>query len=100
MTNKITRVIGKIIIKLFGFKTAYYCRYLLDKKALIKELSARFIDFKTNSKFHNLREKFMEDENLSRKRFLNPYNTKSSSQDFYSPNIVKKFDKHYKKKRG
>ncbi len=38
MSNKITRVIGKIIIKLFGFKTAYYCRYLLDKKALIKEL--------------------------------------------------------------
>ncbi len=38
MSNKLTRIIGKIIIKLFGFKTAYYIRYLLDRKILIKEL--------------------------------------------------------------
>jgi len=74
-------------------------KYSLDYKALVKALSARFTDFKTNSKFHNLRKGFMKDENLSRKRYLNPYNTRSSSQDFYNPAIVKKFDRHYKKKK-
>lgn len=73
-------------------------KYCLDYKALVKELTARYIDFKTNSKFHDLRKVLMKDSSLSRRRYLNPNNTESSSQDFYSPNIVKKFDKDYTKK--
>lgn len=38
MVNKITRLIGKIIIILFGPKAAYYCKYPIDRKAMIREL--------------------------------------------------------------
>jgi len=40
----------------------------------------------------------MKDKDLSRTRYLDPDNTKSSRKYFYSPNIVKKFDSFYKKK--
>lgn len=73
--------------------------YPLDYRTLVKELTARYTDFKTNSKFHKLRKEFMNDKNLNRTRYLDPNNPKSSRKDFYSPNIVKKFDKHYIKKK-
>lgn len=74
-------------------------KYPLDYRSLVKELNKRFEDFKTNSKFHKLRKELMKDKNLSRTRYLDPNNTKSSRKDFYSPNIVRKFDKHYTKKK-
>lgn len=74
--------------------------YPLDYRALVKELTIRYTDFKTNSKFHILRKEFMKDENLKRTRYLDPNNPKSSRKDFYSPNIVKKFDEHYNKKKN
>ncbi len=49
MSNKITRTIGKIIIKLFGFKTAYGIRYLMDRRDLIKELK-RGVDQESGKK--------------------------------------------------
>jgi hypothetical protein len=74
-------------------------KYPLDYGALVKELSARYIDFKTNVKFHKLRKEFMKDENLNKTRRLDPDNPKSPKKDFHSPNIVKKFDDHYSKKK-
>lgn len=74
-------------------------KYPLDYKGLVKELNKRFTDFKTNSKFHKLRKELMRDKNLSRTRYLDPDNQKSSKKDFYSPNIVRKFDKDYTKKK-
>jgi len=73
-------------------------KYPLDYRALVKELSKRYSDFKTNSKFHKLRKELMKDKKLSRTRYLDPNNPKSSRKDFYSPDIVKKFDRSYKKK--
>lgn len=73
-------------------------KYPLDYRGLVKELSNRFSDFKTNSKFHKIRKELMKDEKLSKTRYLDPNNTKSSRKDFYSPDIVKKFDKSYTKK--
>ncbi|MFZ2303761.1 MAG: ATP-binding protein [Minisyncoccia bacterium] len=73
-------------------------KYPLDYKELIRVLTTRYTDFKTNSRFHKLRKELMKDVSLSKRRYLNPSNIKSSSQDFYSPNIVKKFDKFYIKK--
>lgn len=73
-------------------------KYSIDYKELVKILIIRYIDFKTNSRFHKLRKELMKDVSLSKRRYLNPSNIKSSSQDFYSPNIVKKFDKFYIKK--
>lgn len=73
-------------------------KYPLDYRGLAKELTARYSDFKTNSKFHKLRKELMKDTSLSRTRYLDPNNPKSSKNDFYSQNIVKKFDEHYNKK--
>jgi len=74
-------------------------KYPLDYGALVKELTARYTDFKTNNKFHKLRKEFMKDENLIKTRRLDPNNPKSAKKDFHSPNIVKKFDDHYSKKK-
>jgi len=74
-------------------------KYPLDYRALLEKLNKRFSNFKTNSKFHKLRKGLMRDIKLSRTRYLDPDNPKSSKKDFYSPNIVKKFDNHYKKKQ-
>lgn len=73
-------------------------KYPLDYKGLVKELNKRFSDFKINSKFHKIRKELMKDEKLSKTRYLDPNNKKSSKKDFYSPDIVKKFEKDYKLK--
>lgn len=74
-------------------------KYPLDYKALVKELNKRFLDFKTNIKFHKIRKELMKDKKLSKTRYLDPNNTKSSRKDFYSPNIVNKFDSYYPRKK-
>jgi hypothetical protein len=73
-------------------------KYPLDYMTLVKELKERFLDFKTNSKFHKIRKELMQDEGLSKTRYLDPNNTKSSRKDFYSRNIVKRFDDYYVKR--
>ncbi len=73
-------------------------KYPLDYRALVNELSNRFSDFKTNSKFHQIRNEFMKDETLSKTRYLDPNNTKSSKKDYYSADIVIKFDDFYSKR--
>jgi hypothetical protein len=72
-------------------------KYPLDYKALTEKLKKRFEDFKINKKFHKLRKELMKDPKLSRTRYLDPSNPRSSKKDFYSPNIIRKFDKHYSK---
>lgn len=73
-------------------------KYPLDYNALINGLIERYAAFIRNSQFHKLRKEFMQDKNLCRTRYLDPNNPKSSKKYFYSPEIYKKFDKHYKKK--
>lgn len=74
-------------------------KYSLDYNALTKKLIARYTDFKRNSKFHKLRKDLMKNKNLSKTRYLDPINLKGSKKDFYSQNILKKFDKFYTKKK-
>ena len=74
-------------------------QYPLDYNALVKEMIGRYTNFVRNSQFHKLRKALMKDENLCRTRYLDPNNPKSSRKDFYSPNILKQFDEHYKKKK-
>lgn len=73
-------------------------KYPLNYKTLVKELSVGYKNFKANSKFHKLRKELMKDINLSRTRYLDPNNPKSPRKDFYSPNILSRFDEHYKKR--
>jgi len=74
-------------------------KYPLDYKTLNNGLLARYTNLKINPQYHNLRKEFMKDKKLSRTRYLDPNNLKSSSKDFYSPAIYKKFDKHYNKRK-
>ena len=74
-------------------------KYPLNYRALIKELIARYIDFKINHGFHILRRELMKDKDLCRTRYLDPSNQGGSSKDFYSPKILFKFDKHYTKEK-
>ncbi|EKE22148.1 MAG: hypothetical protein ACD_7C00039G0010 [uncultured bacterium] len=74
-------------------------KYPLSYNELITELIKRYKNFVRNSYFHKLRKEFMIDKNLSRTRYLDPDNLKGTKKDFYSPDIIKKFDKYYIKKR-
>ncbi len=71
--------------------------FSLDYKALTAELYKRYSNFKANGEYHKIRKSLMGGK-FSFTRTLNPKNTKSVKQDFYSPNIIKSFDKFYKKR--
>lgn len=70
-------------------------KYSLDYTSLTKVLRKRYSDFKVDRKYHDLRKDLEVDDRWGRIRLLNPKNPKSSRQSFYSPEIVKEFDKHY-----
>lgn len=74
-------------------------KYPLDYQALIKKLLVRYPEFKRTRQFHKLRKEFKKDKKMCRTRYLDPNNLNGSKKDFYSPNIVKKFDKYYTKKK-
>jgi hypothetical protein len=58
-------------------------------------LRARYSNFKENDKYHKLRKQFAADPRYMKTRYLDPGNPKSSRKDFYNPNIVQEFDRHY-----
>ena len=70
-------------------------RYPWDYYALRDRMKARYIDFKENEKYNDLRKKLAEDPQYMKTRYLDPANTKSSKKNFYSPNILAQFDKAY-----
>ena len=68
-----------------------------DYEKLTDACRKRYSDFKCNSKYHAIRKVICEGENgkLSKTRYLDPKNPKSSKKQFYNPNILKKLDEHY-----
>lgn len=62
---------------------------------LVTKLGRRYVDFKRNSRFYNLKAQVEEDERYCKVRLLDPANPKSGRKKFYNPNIVQKFDEHY-----
>ena len=71
--------------------------YPWDYAELTKRLQKRYSDFKVTAKYHSLRCALMKDANYCMSRFLDPGNPKSAKKDFYSPNVLNEFDKHYTK---
>jgi hypothetical protein len=65
---------------------------------LRKRLAARYSDFKENEKFHRVRKPLIGDKRFVHCRYLDPKNPKSGKKDFYNPNIVGEFDRHYTKR--
>lgn len=65
---------------------------------LTKELKKKFTSFKVNSDFHGFRRIIMK-ENMSmwQERYLDIEKQQGSSKVYYSPRIIKQFNKYYKK---
>lgn len=72
-------------------------KFSLDFQTLTKQLRTRYSDFKIDRKFHKLKEEFRS-RGFVLLRKLNPNNLKTTTQNFYTPRIIKEFDKHYTKK--
>lgn len=48
--------------------------------------------------FHDIRKPLRDDPKFVRTRLLDPGNPKGTRKDFFSPNIVREFDKHHTRK--
>ena len=70
-------------------------RYPWDYEDLISQLRRRYIDFVANKKYYDLRRPLMSDTRYANPRYLEPGNPRSAKKDFYNPNILAEFDKHY-----
>jgi len=70
-------------------------KYPWDYNILTTRLRKRYVDFKVNKKYHEIRKPLEEDERYCRKRFLDPATKAGIGKCFYNPNIVKEFDAHY-----
>ena len=72
-------------------------KYPWDYKILTTRLRKRYPNFVENQTYHKIR-KFLEKvEKYCKPRYLDPGNPKSSKKNFYNPNILKEFDKQYKR---
>ena len=74
-------------------------QYPLDYGDLTERLKNRYIDFKANLKYHELRKTLAANPQYKKTRYLDPANTSGSRKDFYNPNIVAEFDKAYTKRK-
>jgi hypothetical protein len=73
-------------------------KYPWDYRELTKRLKERYANFKENESYHQIRRPLLEDERLVNTRYLDPGNPKSVKKDFYNPNVLQEFDKHYQRK--
>jgi hypothetical protein len=72
-------------------------KYPWSYDRLTAECKKRYLDFKQDKKYHNLRKTLLADKRkrFGMERYLDPDNTRSTKKAFYSPNILQELDKHY-----
>lgn len=73
--------------------------YPWDYQELIKRVTIRYSNFIRNKHFYILKKKLYEEPNIKKlvnTRYLDLNNPKSPKKEFYSPNVIQFFDKHYK----
>lgn len=73
-------------------------KYPWDYQNLTTRLSKRYVDFKANKKYHDLRKPLEENPKFAHQRFLNPKNPKGGKKTLYNTNILKEFDAHYQRR--
>jgi len=73
-------------------------RYPWDYQILTTRLSKRYSDFLQNSDYHDLRRALESEGAYCRERLLDPGKPRGLKKRFYSPNIVRGFDRHYTRK--
>lgn len=69
-----------------------------DYGELMNRCRDRYTDFLQNKIFNDLCNQVKQNPALTRVRYLDPGNPKSSKKVFYSTNVLKLLDKHYTKK--
>ncbi len=72
-------------------------KYPWDYAELCSRLKARYSNFKQDARFHAVRKPLMGNDKFHLPRYLDPGNPKSPKKDFYNPNVISEFDKHYPK---
>jgi hypothetical protein len=72
-------------------------KYPWDYNILTTRLKKRFSDFVVNNSFYNIKRRLEKQSKYCNTRYLDPGNPKSTKKNFYNPNILKEFDKHYKR---
>lgn len=73
-------------------------KYPWDYGNLIAYLKNRYSDFKQNADFHIIKRKAEKSKKFCFERKLDPSNENSTTKKFYNPNIVREFDKYYRRK--
>jgi len=73
-------------------------KYPWDYEELSNRLCNRYVDFVRNNKYHSIRKPLHNDPKYVKVRMLDPGNPNSSKKNFYNPNILRVFDRHYTKK--
>lgn len=78
-------------------------RHPIAYNELLDKLRKRYVDFKQNDTFlilkRDLENQEKHKERYCKIRWLNVLEKKGTKQKFYSPEIIKEFDKHYTKRR-
>lgn len=72
-------------------------KYPWDYGELCKRMATRYVDFKQDARFHQLRKPLLSDEKYAKARYLDPGNPKSQRKDFYNSNVLQFFDGIYKR---
>ncbi len=73
-------------------------QYPWDYDELTIQLRKRYIDFLANQEYHDIRKPLRNDRRYVNIRYLDPGNIRSAKKDYYNPNIIDEFDKHYTRK--
>jgi len=70
----------------------------LEYSDLIKALTERYSNFKQTNHFHKIRKEICKNPKFCKTRYLDLKHQKGSKKDFYSPDVIVEFDKHYTKR--
>jgi hypothetical protein len=73
-------------------------RYPYDALDLATKLRDRYADFKQDTRYYKIKKPLESDGKYCRVRYLDPKNPRSGSKKFFSPEVFKVFDLHYKKR--
>jgi len=74
-------------------------KYPWDYGILTTRLVKRYVDFKQNHQYHKMRKKLEKQTKYCKIRLLDPSKPNSLQKKFYNPNIVKEFDRHYRRRK-
>jgi hypothetical protein len=73
-------------------------KYPFDYTALTEKLRARYTDFKSNQKYHDIRHTLKGNSMYCRTRTLDPSNPKSLKKEYFSSEVFRVFDQYYARK--